>query len=434
MKHIFPTSIFYCVLKFSVFIILFGLPSIVYSQLNGNHSNTERGEVRSEFLNMMKQYQVFLPESYHYSEMNNYPVVYIIDGDYNFLYMTGLIESYSNISEKIPEMIVVAISDNGNEGYRKDCTLKTKSNPKGNADNFIKYIETELKPEIHKNYRASSYEVLIGHSLGGLLSTTYFLKNQEAFDAYLAIDPSYWWDEEYIISYADSLFESGLAINSQLFISLANTRQMGVHSFVSNLEKHHSNSTNWSFNYYPKEDHGSVGVVSVKDGLQSVFKDYYLSRKTFYSFNSAEELMTHYKDLSKTYETKLRLPPLLFGIMIYYYFRSEKFEEIDLIEKVILTEFPASSDDFYSKLGSYYLEDKQYEQTAKILNKSIKSNDNAYKSVDVLAKSYYEQKKYYKAEEMALLAMEIAKKLKVRQWQLNELKANLVKIQLSFKN
>ena len=414
-------------MRFTSLLFLITL-SILATAQTDNFSNTKRGTLYSEILSMNKNYQIFLPESYHYSENSSYPVVYIVDGDYNFYYQTGIVESLSNISEKIPELIVVGISDNGNEGYRKDCTLKSKTNPNGNAENFINYIEKELKPEIEKQFRVSSYEILMGHSLGGLFTTNVSLHHPDLFSAYIAIDPSYWWDDYRIVSDADSLYKNKKDLESKLFVTLADSKRMGVHEFLGVAEKYFPDTKQLTFKYYEDETHGSVGILSVRDGLVKIFESWELTREKFYNFKSSSEVMAHYKNLSKQYNSKLRIPPFQLSNIIYFYFRNDKMDELTLLEHEIKTHFPSSIDDYYSKLATYLMEKEKYEEAKKTLEKSIKSNPNAYKSHDALSKLYYVKEDFPKAKQYAEKAISIAKKLRVRQWQLNELQSNLDKV------
>ncbi len=390
--------------------------------------NTERGSFYSEVLQMEKSYQVFLPESYNYSNASAYPVIYIMDGDYNFHYLTGVIEMLSNISEKIPEVIVVGISDNGNAGYRKDCTMKTEQNPEGNTTTFIEYLDKELKPKIKKEYRVSSYEILIGHSLGGLFATNVMLEKPELFDAYIAIDPSYWWEDQLIISTADSLFKDKEDLSANLFLTLASTKQMGVHEFVGVLEKRFPVSKKWKFKYYEEETHGSVGMISVKEGLEEIFQNWELKRAKFYELETAAKIVGHYENLSDQYQGITRIPPLSFSNIIYYFFRQEQTEELAIIEAAVKNKFPASQDDYYSKLASYLMETEKYEEAEALLKKSIQANPNAYKSYDGLSKLYFAKEMKDQAKVNARKAVDIAKKLKARQWQINELVSNLMKV------
>ena len=184
----------------SLFLFLFCTFLVIGQEDAAVFPTTERNTIYSQHLGEDRSYQIYLPPSYYYSDKGTYPVIYLVDGDYNFYYQTGIIESLATVSEKIPEVIVVGIADKGNAGYRLNCTMPSVANEKGNSPTFRKFIEEELKPVITEKYRASTYDILIGHSLGGLFVTDYLLENPSAFDSYIAIDPSYWWDDYAIIN------------------------------------------------------------------------------------------------------------------------------------------------------------------------------------------------------------------------------------------
>ncbi len=60
----------------------------------------------------------------------------------------------------------------------------------GGADNFLKFIETELMPEIEKRYRVTPYKMLAGHSLGGLFAVHAMVTKPDLFNSYIAVSPA----------------------------------------------------------------------------------------------------------------------------------------------------------------------------------------------------------------------------------------------------
>jgi predicted alpha/beta superfamily hydrolase len=72
--------------------------------------------------------------------------------------------------------IVVAIR-NTNRGRDMD--------PEGGADNFIRFIKSELAPYVEKNYRTDGSRVLAGQSFSALFALYAFLKEPDLFDACL---------------------------------------------------------------------------------------------------------------------------------------------------------------------------------------------------------------------------------------------------------
>src|SRR6185503_12010488 len=106
----------------------------------------------------------------------SYPVLYMTDGDAHMGHTASTIEFLSQ-NGRIEELIVVGIT---NTDRTRDLTpvRSTAKDPAGNlqaptsggADNFLKFIETELIPQIEKQYRVQPYRILAGHSLGGLFA------------------------------------------------------------------------------------------------------------------------------------------------------------------------------------------------------------------------------------------------------------------------
>jgi predicted alpha/beta superfamily hydrolase len=53
-----------------------------------------------------------------------------------------------------------------------------------------------VKPFVERSYRTNGYDAVIGESLAGLFILDTYLAEPSLFDAYGAISPSLWWDQE----------------------------------------------------------------------------------------------------------------------------------------------------------------------------------------------------------------------------------------------
>ena len=410
-------------------IFVLSSPFIISQNNYGAQIPSERDSIFSNFLNEERAYQIYLPPSYFFNDKGNYPVVYLIDGDYNFNFDTALIEYLSNVSSKIPEMIVVGISDKGNANYKIDCTPTNASDKKGNATNFMSFIDKELKPYINKKYRISPYSMLIGHSIGGLFVTNYLLENPASFDAFVAIDPALWWGDYEIIKRADSIYKDKKELGAKFYISLADTKQMGVNQFVGVLDNYFPFEKDWTFNHYKNENHGSVALPTIKDALLDIFKKWSISREDFYAFKSPKELIAYYKNISDEFNTEFTLSSYFFSNAIYYYFRTEKYSDLDSFESEIKENFPNFLSEFYVILAQNYLGNSNSEKAEDLYQKGINANPLSFKSYDGLSKVYFSKKEFQKAKEASLKALKLAKQVKVRQWQMNELVSNYDKIE-----
>lgn len=401
---------------FRVLILLFlGVTQISLAQ---QVSIGERFSLTSKVLNEERAYQIYLPPSYYANPKAKFPVFYLLDGDYNFHYDTGLVEFLSNTAFTIPEMIVVGISDKGGTKQLQN------SNPAENADDFIKFISTELKPLIKSKYRTEALDILAGHSKFGLLVTHYWMTQATDFDLFLAIDPSYWFNDNEITTRLETKLKSGFSPSSQLYIAQAKTQGMGIDELVDVLEKHLPNRKTWHLEQYLNDNHGSLHMKAISDMLTSTFKGWDLNRELFYSFKSSDEVINHYKAISDKYNAEFLLPWYSLGNVVYYYFRKDEKENLDALEAGIKNFFPNSLEGYYLELAKNHLEANQLDKAKILYETCLESNTKLYQALEGLSKIYCEQKQRKKALNTMNSALNLAKELKLRQWQLNQIQAS----------
>jgi predicted alpha/beta superfamily hydrolase len=254
----------------------------------------------STTLKEKRPYFVYTPDSYKDTTYapKRYPVLYLLDGDAHFHSVTGLIQILGtgvNATYVVPEMIVVAIP---NTDRLRDLTpthtdkgADGKPNPgfktSGGMPAFLKFIQTELIPQIEKTYRTAPYRVFVGHSLGGIAAIDALYTMPETFNAFVAIDPSLWWDNRVLLNQAREYFSKPGLAGRALYVGQANTITPGdttlnVHfnsiiQFNSILEAFNQSGIRYAYKYYPEDSHGSVPLITEYDALRFIFDSYDVS-------------------------------------------------------------------------------------------------------------------------------------------------------------
>ena len=119
----------------------------------------ERIVVKSQVLGEDRAILVRTPPGYAARAGERFPVLYMTDGDAHMQHTSGTV-SFLARNARMPEMIVVGIP---NTDRARDLTPtrveRMSGNPNarfptsGGADNFLKFIETELVPHIDSKYR-----------------------------------------------------------------------------------------------------------------------------------------------------------------------------------------------------------------------------------------------------------------------------------------
>lgn len=149
-----------------------------------------------------------------------YPVLYFLDGDAVFPVAAGVVRFRTRGPKGLEGAAVVGIGYPGDqpfataERYRDYTTPAAAENlPKrsdgsslpanGEAEAFLDFVETELKPEIARRLPADpARATLVGHSLGGFLTLHAFLTRPGLFSTWIAGSPSVWWNGEEILARA----------------------------------------------------------------------------------------------------------------------------------------------------------------------------------------------------------------------------------------
>ncbi|WP_369993330.1 alpha/beta hydrolase-fold protein [Winogradskyella sp.] len=267
--------------------------------------------ISSKILNEERSYIVALPKSYKVSSAN-YPVMVVTDGDYRFLYTSGIIEFLSKQNE-MPEAIIVAIPNSDRTRDLTPTSTNFNNMGGGGAQDFLKFIETELMPEVDRRFRTHAYRVLAGHSLGGLFAGYSYMTNS-SFSGYIASDPSFWWDNQYVVNLINNDIAEQVK-NKKIYVSSADNyeRNEGMLTFMRNaqelfcarLKQYGVAHSNIKLDYFENEDHGTSAYMSWYNGLKFIFRDFMLN--DIYN-KTADQITEHYKALSVNIEQQF-LPP-----------------------------------------------------------------------------------------------------------------------------
>src|SRR3982751_5152037 len=212
-----------------------------------------RGSIFSKILQENRDYEIYLPPSYNSLDKNlRFPVMYLLDGDGHFHSVCGLVQQLAggvNGNTIFPEMIIIAIN---NTDRTRDLTpvhdaigpdgkevafLKTS----GGGENFVKFLEMELIPQVELKYHTAPYRLLVGHSFGGLTAINILLNHTELFNSYIAIDPSMWWAKRALIKQAETILPTKNFKGHSLYLAIANT--MPYKMSFENVDKDSSGTT-----------------------------------------------------------------------------------------------------------------------------------------------------------------------------------------------
>lgn len=341
------------------------------------------GKIDSVYSTVLKENRkvwIYLPNS----EPNNkqrYPVVYLLDGDGHFQSVVGMIQQLSQVNGNtiVPEMIIVGIP---NTDRTRDLTpTHIASDPPmmdsgfskntGGGEKFAAFMEKELMPHIDSLYPTQPFRLLIGHSFGGLTVMNIITNHTRLFNAYIAIDPSMWYDKEKFLK-ATQMKLAGQKYNgTSLYVGIANTMAEGMS--LEKLKKDTSSDTRhirsifaldkfikdnpqnglkYASKYYGDDDHGSVPLISEYDGLRFIFSWYRLklSPSDFMSPDTSVVLKykQHYQTVSKEFGYKVSPPEMQINGLAYYMLGQKQYDKAAALFRMNMENYPESGNTYDS--------------------------------------------------------------------------------------
>ena len=356
----------------------------------------KRFAIKSAVLGEERVILVRTPPGYETSKLN-YPVLYMTDGDAHMGHTSSTIEFLTQ-NGRIPDLIVVGIT---NTDRTRDLTPVKSSNKNaagqlqfptsGGADNFLKFIETELIPEIEKEYRVQPYRILAGHSLGGLFAIHAMIARPGVFNSYIAVSPSLQWENGEALKRAEAFLKSQKEFKATLFVSLGNEPGAigdSFESFRAALSKTNIKDFEWQAERMDDEDHGSVVLRSHYFGLRKVYDGWQGVRdpKSGAVVGGLKGADAHYKKLSDRFGYSIPVPEALINQMGYQFLFDAKPDDAIAVFKANVERYPNSANVYdslaeaYERSGQIDLAEPLYDK-ARVLGEQNKDpNAAVYKA------------------------------------------------------
>ena len=364
--------------------------------------------IHSKALNEKRVFWVYSPKTDPNSGYGKvtYPVVYLLDGDAHFSSVASMIRQLSEgFTRFLPQMIIVGMLNTdrmrdltpthikGSPDFKDSAIFKST----GGGEKFMAFLEKELMPHIDSTYATSPYRMFIGHSLGGLMVIDALFHYKNLFNAYVAIDPSLWYDDRNLMKQTGSLLSTVDFSKKSLYLAIANTMKPGmdtgsVRQDVSNSSSHirsildfttllkqdKKSGLKWEYKYYGDDDHGSVPLIAEYDAMRFIFKNYRMPAwevLTDSLYNTDSAVTTHFRNLSADWGYTVHPPEQFVNSLGYTFLQNKQFEKSYLFFIMNVNNYPDSFN-VYDSMGDFYAAKGEKQKAKEYFEKALSIRDN----------------------------------------------------------
>ena len=225
---------------------------------------------------------IHLPSNYDQDKTKQYPVLYILDGQWDFKLMDSVLGGL--VCDKfVPEMIMVGITYSGeNADYNSlramDYTPTAAEQLKGSGGGpkFLQFLKTELIPFTEANYRAdSSRRILQGSSYAGLFTLHAMFTDPALFFGYVSASPAVLYGDRYAFKQETEYARTHKDLPVRLFLAVGGSEDLTkpVEEFMRTLQSRRYRGLRLESRTIEGERHAGNKPEAFNRGLRFLFGD-----------------------------------------------------------------------------------------------------------------------------------------------------------------
>jgi predicted alpha/beta superfamily hydrolase len=376
-----------------IFVAILYHSESVYGQSDGLPiRNQAKIVLKSKVLNENRTLWIYTPTRYATSN-EKYPVLYLLDPDLNFAYVTEL-EKFLSDRYRIPQLIIIGIV---NTDRVRDFTpihsliyngkVDSSLMNTGGGNNFLNFVKDEVIPYVEKNYRTQPYRILEGHSLGGLFAIYCKEAAPKLFQSEIVISPAIYGGNLQILSQFTTFLHQHTNLSGFMSLSIGDEPggKLVVDSLIRQLKTLAPVSFKWQFTPYMNEDHFSVGYKSMYDGLRFIYSDWFMNPQDINAVKSYKDIEQHFAFLSKQYGYKITPGEDFMNDCGYQRLNGGHIEQAIEIFRENINNHPNSSN-VYDSMGEAYMKNGEQELAIKNYEKSLLLNPHNNNAKEMLKK------------------------------------------------
>lgn len=331
--------------------------------------------ISSEKLGETRQIKIQLPRNYEENKEKRYPIVVVLDGDYLFEPVAGMVDYYA-YWEDIPEMIVVGINQ---DGVRMDDTSYAENNflPVDKGSKFFEFIGMELLAQLDQKYRTSSFKIIVGHDFTSNFINYYLLKQNPIFKGYINLSP------DLAPEMASRVINALNTSESKKWFYMATASEdipalkKNIMSFDNQLKGIENKLVTYKFDDFQDETHYSLVGKAIPSAISGMFEVYRpISTKDYNeillqtSVSPTQYLIDKYASIEELYGLERKISINDFLAIYNAIEKTRNWEEYKELYKMALDHYPGTM------LGTFF--EARYEEETGNPKRAMRIYQNAY--------------------------------------------------------
>ncbi len=334
-------------------------------------------QFKSEILGGTREISIYTPPGYNKKEKKEYPLLLVLDANYLFDPIQGIV-SYSSYWEEVPDMIIIGVHFKNFEDRKRDYEFdKATGLPSENGLKFYEFLELELLPHLQTSYKLASLKMILGHGASAGFINFFMYKENPVFNAYFSLSPEL---PEFVEDRVP-MFLSKTQKRYFYYLSYSDSDTKKIKKTVPDLDKKILATPNplltYAFKEYKKSSHYSSVITAIPDALASLYASFqpitiqeFQEKIVKLEGNYSDYLVQKYQTIYELLGMKMSIRYNDFKAIEAAIVKNRTYDEFEKLAKLANKEHPKSM------LSNYYM--GMYYYNLGELPKSLKEYQKAF--------------------------------------------------------
>lgn len=364
--------------KHIAFLFIFTLiSSSLFAQNYERYKKLKDTIISSTNLGFEKKISVTVPIEWQKGIKNDFPLIIVFDrqNKRSHNYIINTID-YLTSTEQMPSSIIISIESE--QRYRYIETQYKISDKSGLASENEKFIFDELIPLAEKDYNASAFRLLIGHSRYGYFTTSLFSSRINDLNGVISMSPFFIQEN---VDLTDSISKlNNLNYNSKKYyrFAIGNDFPDDFKKMDSVIKKSINNPKLDIKSYRFKEaHHDTTPGLLISNALYEIFENWYAIQSKYSSVkqNDLSIKTSLEKEIISNYGTNLNFSLGILNGKGWHFYNEKQYDKAIQAWQLLMETYPNFSEGYLNIINAQIKSKKSYLKTSENFKKSLSDSE-----------------------------------------------------------
>lgn len=257
-----------------ILLLIFALTTnCLFAQKYERYKKLKDTTINSTNLGFGKNISVVVPIEWQNGINNNFPLIIVFDrqNQRSNNYIINTID-YLTSNEQMPSAVIISVESKRNRYAETQYKI---SDANGLALENEKFLFEELIPLAEKNYKASPFRIVVGHSRYGYFSTSLLNSRIDDLNAVISMSPFFFQEKVDLTKMISKLDQRTYRAKKYYRFAIGNDYPEDFHKMDSVLKKRIANPLlNIKGSRFKEADHNTTPGLLINTALYEIFEDW----------------------------------------------------------------------------------------------------------------------------------------------------------------